>query len=158
MKVNEHFLDQKSRLALPFGIVENEPQVDEAANLGMWSETMMFPGVFLSTEGVRWEPINETTAKLVVPFKEGEDEFKVYFDSETGLIDIMEAMRWKNAGDQEKIRWQAQVKEWGEVDGWKMPVLFAAQWMDESTPWLMARIEDVAWNVDVSEYISQEGQ
>jgi hypothetical protein len=38
-----------------------------------------------------------------------------------------------------------------------MPVLFAAQWMDESSPLLAARIEDVTWNVDVSEYIQQEG-
>ena len=157
LKVNEHYIDQKSRLALPFGVVENEPQVDEAANLGMWSETLMFPGVYFSTEGVRWESIDEVTARLIVPFGEGEDEFKVFFNQESGLIEKMEAMRWKNAGDSEKTRWEAQAKEWGEVGGWKMPVLFAAQWMDESTPWLVARIEDVSWNVDVSEYIQKEG-
>jgi len=157
MKVNEHFLNQKSRLALPFGVVENEPQVDEAANLGMWSETMMFPGVFLSTEGVRWEPIDETSAKLIVPFDGEQDEFSVFFNPQTSLINKMETLRWKNAGDKEKMPWEAQVKEWGEIKGWKIPVLFAAQWMDETTPWLMARIEDVVWNVDVSEYIQQEG-
>ncbi len=157
MKVNEHFLDQKSRLALPFGVVENEPQVDEAANLGLWSETMMFPGVYLSTEGVKWEQIDEKTAKLIVPFGNGEDEFTVFFNPSTGLIDKMEAMRWKQSGDTEKTLWEAQAKEWGEVRGWEMPVLFAAQWKDESTPWLVARIEDVDWNVDVSEYIQQEG-
>jgi len=157
MKVNETFLDGKSRLALPFGIVEDEPQVDEAANLGMWSETMMFPGVYLSTEGVKWEPIDDSTAKLIVPFGDDEDEFTVFFNEQTGLIDKMVTMRWKNAGDDDKIRWEAQAKEWGEVDGWKMPILFAAQWMDESTPWLVARIEQAAWNVDVSDYIQQEG-
>lgn len=157
IKVNEHFLNQKSRLALPFGVVENEPQVDEAANLGMWSETLMFPGVFLSSEGVRWEHIDERTATLIVPFGEEKDEFTVYFNPQTGLIDKMAAMRWKNAGDSEKTLWEAQALEWGEIDGWKMPILFAAQWMDESTPWLVARIEDAAWNVDVSEYIQQEG-
>jgi len=157
MKVNEHFLNLKSRLALPFGVVENEPQVDEAANLGMWSETLMFPGVFISTEGVRWEPIDEAKAKLIVPFGEKEDEFTVYFNPQTGLIDKMAAMRWKNAGDSEKTLWEAQALAWGEIDGWKMPVLFAAQWMDESTPWLVARIEGVTWNADMSEYIQQEG-
>lgn len=157
MKVNENFINQKSRLALPFGVVENEPQVDEAANLGMWSETMMFPGVFLSVDGVRWEPIDGTTAKLIVPFGENEDEFTVFFNQQTGLIDKMTAMRWKNAGDIEKTLWEAQAKEWGEVKGIQMPVLFAAQWMDESSPWLMAKIEDATWNVDVSEYIQQEG-
>ena len=157
LRVNETFLNWRSRLALPFGVVEDELQVDEAANLGMWSETMMFPGVYLSTTGVRWEPISEHEARLIVPFKDKEDSFNVYFNADTGLIDRMEALRWKNAGDAEKIPWQAQAKEWGEVLGWKMPTLFAAQWMDEQTPWLTARIEDVAWNVDVSELIRSEG-
>lgn len=39
-----------------------------------------------------------------------------------------------------------------------MPTLFAAHWMDESTPWLVARIEDATWNVDVSEYIKSLGE
>lgn len=157
LNVNEHFLDGRSRLALPFGVTENEPQVDEAANLGMWSETMMFPGVFLSTEGVRWEPIDADTARLFVPFGDAEDEFKVFFDPATGLIEKMETMRWKNAGDQERTLWQAQVIEWGTIKGWRMPVEFAAQWMDEDSPWLVAKIEDIVWNVDVSDYIQQEG-
>ena len=32
MKVNEWYLDGHSRLELPFGVVENEPKVDMAAN------------------------------------------------------------------------------------------------------------------------------
>ena len=158
LKVNEHYLDGKSRLALPFGVVENEPQVDQAANLGLWSETLMFPAVYLTTPGVRWEPINPNSAGLIVPFKDGEDRFTVYFDEQTGLIEKMEAMRWKEAGDATKTPWQAQALAWGEVKGWRMPILFAAQWMDEDTPWLVAQIEDVIWNVDVSNYIKSVGE
>jgi hypothetical protein len=40
MKVNEHYIDGKSRLELPFGVVENEPKVDQAANLGLWGESI----------------------------------------------------------------------------------------------------------------------
>jgi hypothetical protein len=157
LKVNEHYLNWQSRLALPFGVIENEPQVDQAANLGLWSETLMFPAVFLTAAGVRWEAVDETTARLIVPFMDGEDQFTVHFNPDTGLVNLMEAMRWKNAGDAQKTRWQAQALEWGTVDGWTMPVLFAAQWMDEETPWLTARIEDVNWNVDVSSYIEDVG-
>ncbi len=157
MRVNEYFLDFRSRLALPFGVVEDEPQADEAANLGMWSETMMFPGVYLSTTGVSWEEVGEHTARLIVPFKDQENAFTVFFNEKSGLIDKMEALRWKNPGDPEKTRWQAQVKEWGNVLGWQMPILFAVQWMDEATPWLVARVEDVAWNVDISEQMTVEG-
>ena len=134
MRVNETFLNWQSRLALPFGVIEDEPQVDEAANLGMWSETMMFPGVYLSTTGVQWETFDKHKARLIVPFKNKQDVFTVFFNAETGLIDKMEALRWKNPGDDEKMRWEAQAKEWGKVKGVQMPVLFAAQWMDEDTP------------------------
>ncbi|MDY6868012.1 MAG: hypothetical protein SVT56_08920 [Chloroflexota bacterium] len=44
------------------------------------------------------------------------------------------------------------------MNGWTIPTLFAAQWMDESSPWQVARIEDVVWNVDVSDYIRAEGR
>jgi len=157
LKVNENFIDWTSRLSLPFGVVENEPQVDQAANLGLWSETLMFPSVYLHSPGVHWESIDEAAARLVVPFKDETDEFTVYFNSETGLIDRMETLRWKEAGDAEKTLWQAQALAWGEIKGFQIPVVFAAQWMDDSKPWLVARIEDVTWNVDITDYILAEG-
>ena len=36
IKVNEHFIAGHSRLELPFGVVENDPVVDAAANQGLW--------------------------------------------------------------------------------------------------------------------------
>jgi hypothetical protein len=40
MKVNETYLDRKSRQELPFGVIEAEPKVDQAANLGLWGESV----------------------------------------------------------------------------------------------------------------------
>lgn len=68
LKVNEHYLDGKSRLELPFGVVENEPKVDMAANLGLWAESIWLPTVFITDPRVRWEAIDDTAARLVVPF------------------------------------------------------------------------------------------
>jgi hypothetical protein len=158
LKVNEHFIDGNSRLELPFGVVENEPQVDQAANLGLWSETMMFSAVYLTVPGVRWEAIDAQTARLVVPFKDEEDVFTVYFNPQTGLIETMEALRWKEAGDLEKTLWQAQAIEWGEIQGWKAPTIFAAQWMDDDSPWLVAQVKEVVWNVDLADYIKEMGE
>src|SRR5207249_10855060 len=33
----------------------------------------------------------------------------------------------------------------------------AATWLDQGTPWLVVTVEDVAYNVDVSEYIRSSG-
>ena len=48
MKVNEHYLDGRARLELPMGVVENEPKVDMAANLGLWGESFFLPSILLS--------------------------------------------------------------------------------------------------------------
>ena len=43
MVVNETYLDGKSRLELPFGVIEDEPKADQAANLGLWGESAWLP-------------------------------------------------------------------------------------------------------------------
>lgn len=70
-KVNEFYLDGSSRLELPFGTVDNEPKVNQAANLGLWGESMVLPSIFLTDPRVRWEAIDDATARLVVPFEVG---------------------------------------------------------------------------------------
>ncbi len=40
MKINEFYMDGNSRLELPFGVTENEPKVNQAANLGMWAKSL----------------------------------------------------------------------------------------------------------------------
>ena len=80
MKINERYLDGRARMELPMGVIENEPKVDKAANLGLWGESIWLPSVYLSDPRVRWQAIDDTTARLVVPFEEGEDSFWSIYD------------------------------------------------------------------------------
>jgi len=157
LKVNEQYLDGKGRMELPFGVIENEPKVDMAGNLGLWGESIAFPSIFVTDPRVRWEPIDDTTARLVVPFGEGEDSFTVTFDPETGLIRAMEAMRWREATDEAKIPWRPEALAWQTVHSIKIPSRLAVTWLDEGTPWLVVDVEEVVYNVDVSEYIRGRG-
>jgi hypothetical protein len=148
LKVNEAYLDGHARMELPFGIVAEGPKTDSAANLGMWAEAMAFPSIYLTDPRVRWEPIDERTAGLVVPSPEGEDGFTVDFDPTTGLIRRMRTMRYRDEKDTARLPWSAE--QLGGNRG-------AARWGDQGYAWLVFTTEEVVLNPDVSRYVRGRG-
>ena len=158
MKVNERYLDDVGRMELPFATVEDQPKTNAAANLGLWGESLWLTPIFVTDARVRWEPIDATHARLIVPFEDdAEDEFTVTFDPETGLISRMEAMRWKEADSPEKTLWILDVLRWETVDGRPLLVESQVTWADDGKPWLVITVEDIVYDVDVSQYIRQRG-
>ena len=157
MKINETFLEGQSRLELPFGVTENEPKVDQAANLGLWAEGIWFPGVFLTDARVRWEAVDDTTALLIVPFEDTEERFTVRFDPETRLVTMFEAMRYHEADSLAKTLWISEVLEWGEVSDYMLPVRTSLTWLDEGRPWAVWTVEEVVYNADVETYVRARG-
>ena len=158
MKVNERYVDGRARMELPVGVIENEPKINMAANLGLWGESVWLSPIYVTDSGVRWEGVDETTARLVVPFEEGDDAFTVAFDPETGFIDWMEAMRYREADDEEKTRWHLAAETWKAYHGVLVPGRASVTWADEGVPWLVLDVEDVVYNVDVSAYIRSRGR
>jgi len=155
-KVNERYLDGKGWMQLPFGVVENDPGVDSAANQGLWAETFLYPAYLVTDPRVRWEAVDSDTAKMFVPFGEGEQEFTVDFDPGTGMLIRYETLRHRD-DKQGVIRWWGDFTYEPDANGDPQLSTVSATWEDEGTPWLVMKVEQVVFNTEVSQYIRQMG-
>ena len=159
LKVNEGYLDGKSFFESPMGAYYDDPNTNQGANLALWAEAGWFPSILMTDLRVRWEPVDDNTALLFVPFEDKEENFIVRFNPTTGLIDTMEAMRYREAGEgKDKILWITRNEAGGTIAGTKISAVGSATWLDQGKPWAVFTLEEVVYNVDVSEYIRQRGQ
>ena len=159
MKVNEGYIDQKSFFEGPVGDpIFDDASTNQAANLAVWAEAGWFPSIWLTDPRVRWEALHDETALLFVPFEDQEENFIVRFNPETGLIDSMEAMRYRDSGPQaKKILWITRNVPAKKIEGTQLDTVGNATWLDQGIPWATFTLEEVSYNVDVSTYIRQKG-
>lgn len=66
-------------------------------------------------------------------------------------------MRWKEVTDEAKTLWRNEVLGWQTFHGIKIASPGSVTWIDEGTAWAVFTVEDVVYNVDVSEYVRATG-
>ena len=139
LKVNEYFNNGKGRMVMPWGTSENNPKIDQAGLLGLWAESITwFPAILVTDPRLRWEPVDDDTAWLVVPFGATHERILFRFDPASGKILYWETLRYKN-GDGEKMPW---------ING---------TWFDEGSPWAAFDAEQVVFNVSVATSVTAKG-
>jgi hypothetical protein len=151
VRVRETFVGGRARLELPFGVVENDPKTDQAANQNLWGEAVWFPSVLVTDPRVRWEAVDATTAHLIVPFGDEEDRSTVTFDERTGLIRSLESRRYRAPSDPAKLVERFDALAWADLHGIMVPASGALTWLDQGAPWFVVTLDDVAYNVDVAD-------
>lgn len=150
LRVNEGYIDGKSFFESPMGTYYDDPNTNQGANLALWAEAAWFPSVWATDPRARWQAVDDNTALLLVPFEDQTETITVHFNPETGLVDTMEAMRFRSPGDKEKIRWVTSSSPDGTIS--------YVRWMDQDGPWFEFTIDRLAANLDVSEYIHARGR
>ena len=160
MKVNERYLDGSSHFAIPVvGTMDNDASTNQAANLAVWAEAAWFPSIWVTDPRVRWEAVDENTALLFVPFEDEVENFVMRFNPETGLLDSMEAMRFRDSGpNAKKILWITKNLEGKTIDSSVLSAVGTATWLDQGIPWATFTLEEMNYNVDVKDYIRQTGK
>lgn len=156
-RVNEWFLDGTGRMELPFGLIGEGAKINTAAALGLWSEGVWTPAIYFTDPRVRWEAIDATHARLIVPSGAGEDSFTVTFDAQSGLISQLESLRWRDEKDAQKLRWTNVIVRWQALNGVQVPALAQVIWSDQRAPWFVPAVEEIVYNVDVTDYIRGRG-
>jgi hypothetical protein len=132
-------------------------EIDQAANLSQWGEIAAWlPAALLSDPRVRWEPLDEASALLVVPFGSGEERMIARFDPTSGRLRLLESMRFKSVGG-EKILWLNETLAWGRLGGQTLPVKSAVTWADDGRPWLRLSVEEVSYNLAVDTSLAARG-
>jgi hypothetical protein len=158
LKVDEGYIDGESFFESPMGSYYDDDNTNQGANLAVWAEAGFFPSVWLTDKRVRWEPVDDRTALLYVPFEDQEENFVVRFNPETDLIDTMEAMRFRDPGDgKKKILWITRNVPGVNIPGTILSASGSATWLDQGKPWAIFTADEVNYNVNVKEYIRQKG-
>jgi hypothetical protein len=157
MKVNEYYVEGVGLMEMPWG-VEQGAQVNQGANLSLWAEILFgLPAALLTDPNVSWEPVDDATAVLVVPFGTAHERFVVRFDPASGRPWLLESMRYKGAAATEKTLWLNELREWGILGGYTLPTSTAVTWGDDGTPWLELTVEDVTYNMPVDTSTAAKG-
>ena len=157
IRVNERYVDGRSLMELLW-MTDQGPKVEQAANLGMWAELgAAAPSVLLTDPRVRWEPVDATTATLVVPLDADQaDRFLARFDPKTGALSTLESPRYHAGDSRAKVLWTARTDGGPPVGTYRLPATGSATWEDFGT-WAYFTTEDLRYNVDVSSYLRARG-
>jgi hypothetical protein len=158
LKINEGIVGGKSFFESPMGNIENDPNTNQGANLALWAEATWFPSIWVTDPRASWQAVDGNTAILFIPYGDENENFIVRFDPQTGLVAMMESMRYREAGEgKQKILWITRNEGDAMFPGTKINSEGSATWLDQGTPWAYFKLEGMKFNVDSTDYILQRG-
>lgn len=148
LRVLDAFVDGRG-ITRVLGSADTGAQIDQGALHPLLAETLFFPSAWSIVGGLRWEPVDDRWARLVVSFQDGDEAATVRFDPTTNMPSAYEAQRYKAQGP--KVDWVIRMRNWERMGGAPIPREIEVRWADEPGPWLVLEFHRLATGVDVDE-------
>jgi hypothetical protein len=129
------------------------PQLSMAALQRHLGEAIWFPTALLPSQGVRWEPINDSRARATLSSGGVTASVEFHFGAD-GLVDaviVLDRLFDNGKSSPEPHLWRARVLGWREFEGMKLPAEAVAEWVLDSGVYAYWRGEPVAMILDFSQ-------
>lgn len=137
------------------GQKETGEKIRQGQNIALWAETIWSPSVYFTDKRLKWEKKENNVFELKIPYNDEEDTIQFFMNDDTGLIEKMEAKRYKGQSNN-KVPWEIDILEWKEIDGVFIPSYSSVKWDDEKEPWSYWDIKGVSYNVEISVGFKEE--
>ena len=121
-------------------------EIDQGANLFLWSEGVLIPSAFAEGTHVKAVQDDDTTIRLEVPFHTSTDSALLHFAGTRPAR--FSALRYKKIGG-DRIWWHVDMRDWFVVDDIALPRHIEVTWEDEGRPWFRLDVDGFAANVDL---------
>jgi hypothetical protein len=136
-----------------FGLVTvaEQPDTPELAHgelMRFFAEAAWYPTALLPSQGVRWEEIDETSARASLTDGSTAVSLDFYFDAAGLISTVRSAGRYRLVdGEQVATPWQGRFWAYEMRDGMRVPLEGEVEWLlpDGPKPYWRARIMNIAY-------------
>ncbi|HEX9013882.1 MAG TPA: DUF6544 family protein [Anaerolineaceae bacterium] len=151
LRGSESYLEERGSYALG-GRPERGERTDESELLELWTSAIWFPSYYVHDPRARWEPVDEVTARLVVPFGAGSETVLAHFDPLSRRMTHLTTRRYSSDAP-EKEPWRVDLLAWQTYHGLLLPSQISVAWGESGSPWSYWNIDGVTFNVNVADQL-----
>lgn len=132
-----------------FNLDERGNEITQGQVLSLWAESLYTPSILLGGTSARWLSRDEESARLMVPYADGEETLVWRVDPQTGWLAQVNALR-KRFGTAYKVPWRVDYSAWTAYRGVYLPAHMSMDWEDSVGPYAEFEVEGAVFNVDIS--------
>jgi hypothetical protein len=153
VRARDRYRDGKGNMQIKLGTIftiadATGEEMDQGSMMRYLNEMMWFPTAFLAAN-VSFEPVDQTSAKVMLTDVGKHVTATMYFDEE-GRVTNFVAPRYREvSGKNELATWSTPITAYGEFGGLKLPVEAKAVWKlkEGDLEYFDVVIPDLAYNV-----------